>query len=1667
MKFTCRAGVFVLSLTLIAQATRAEFVRGEINGWTTNHPMALDSTFGNIYAVTIPAFANDATAEFKFDRFGDWTFDWGLAAGGSNALKNSQLGLAKYNGGSSGNLSYNQVAGSFYTFRLGGEPTWWDRPFVIMETPAAPVSILNAFDDSSVSATGAVNVSIQLSSVKSTAESVWLRFATNAAFSPSFLVPASGSGTNFSATIPQQQAGTRVWYYVLTSTMPSNVITANFDLCTLRGNTAGATNYSYRAGTMNVWHFPSNAEPSGAFMRNPPTNGVPPNQPVFFYVGNQFAGSGNTSDMSSLRLVHRLAGSGAWVTNSGAYDSADGNNKYWVAVITGNTYSATNEVEYYLGATATDHNPTWIGTTNNGAGNLRFLSEHLAQAAPFRFTYGGAAANLGNSWHIPSNSEPPGVTMRNPLNDPGTNLGVFIYNGTQFQGGPQASDQSGGQVIYRRVGDSAWLTNNMVFNSESGEVGNNKYWRGLIPANTFGATNEVEYFLRITYTDRDTTFLGTTNNITSTRCATDAEARTNTFKFRYDVASGQAAAFLWHNNNRVVLGGSNVQFWVKIGYAQGTGSNRFVDFAHVYLTTDGSTPHGSYGTSTNAMVVPMAFSHMEADSYPGGDAMWWVGIASNLPSFTLIRYRIGAYKDTNSVERFADYGTAGTNNNTFTFTLGTPGAPILTVNGRNADYTTSKFFIDEIAGDQHEILVRYIPGVAATNVEVFSNLDRRDLVDIDYTNQWIAGDGYPDGIRPPNANLITIADTGAYFRAWTMAPSTNAGEYIWTGKVSKTGAYRLTARYQIHGDTNYYWYSSGGRRDHAIVVSPKKALNMTLYELNTLTVEATAPTFAGRSTFRDLLSTNNIGGDDDSFDPFNLEYLDFLQVNCLWFQPIHPNGFERAENDPNTGLPYSPGSPYATKDYWAVMPVMGADNTAAGAFAEFTNFVAHCDAYTGSVGSIHIMLDGVFNHTSWDAVMGQGGVDLGFSPTPTNRIGHLRPMWYSWMYDYGQPATFYTSAYLNDFATAPDRGDFGKWNDVAELYFGRYSALVRNNPERNGDYLNEDDLYDYTSMTTNVMDLWRYFAYYPEYWLRKTGHSGSNTWNIAEDDKGIDALRCDFGQGLPPQAWEYIINRTRSKKWNFVFMAETLDGGKPGYRSNRHFDILNENLVFQFTQSKISDSSALSYAFWVRNIAYDGGAILLNVTSHDEVMPDNDGWLTLSRYAAISSMAGLPMIFYGQERGIGLFDPLNPNNPLDGFADHELNFGKWVPHFKRWNQLQIWTNPPPFTDGMDALYGRINWARLNSPALRSRHHRVLATMSGPEDPQIFAVAKWETPGAGPATSDVVLAFTRFMEHGGGHTVATNRFNLQPVWNELGLSTDKLYTVRNLASSNPLFMFTNGWPRTGLDLYTNGIYVELRVDVGQPITNDGAIVQYLKLVEVPASNQPPTVLLPGPHVLAVGSATNFSVTATDPDGDPVLLAFVSGPAGSSFTGGVFSWTALPPGVAGTTNPVVFVADDQKSQPNSVVTNATVIVVPRDSDSDGMPDDWEWIHFGTLTNAPDGDADGDGFANLHEYVAGTLPTNGASFFHVQSMAGAAGPARQITIPTVSGRLYRIFYTDVNFTNDAPWLPFANTNLGIGSWFETNAAGTRTFIDDESTNTTLNPPALQRRFYRVTVE
>lgn len=63
---------------------------------------------------------------------------------------------------------------------------------------------------------------------------------------------------------------------------------------------------------------------------------------------------------------------------------------------------------------------------------------------------------------------------------------------------------------------------------------------------------------------------------------------------------------------------------------------------------------------------------------------------------------------------------------------------------------------------------------------------------------------------------------------------------------------------------------------------------------------------------------------------------------------------------------------------------------------------------------------------------------------------------------------------------------------------------------------------------------------------------------------------------------------------------------------------------------------------------------------------------------------------------------------------------------------------------------------------------------------------------------------------------------------------------------------------------------------------------------------------------------------------------------------------------------------------------------DSDGDGIPDAWMQLYFGHATGqAGDhslaGDnADGDGFFNMQEYLAGTDPTNSASAFRILSVA-----------------------------------------------------------------------------------
>lgn len=830
--------------------------------------------------------------------------------------------------------------------------------------------------------------------------------------------------------------------------------------------------------------------------------------------------------------------------------------------------------------------------------------------------------------------------------------------------------------------------------------------------------------------------------------------------------------------------------------------------------------------------------------------------------------------------------TAAASPFTFSVSNNVVGTPVLTVNGVNADYTTTHVFVNELNNDAAPITILLTPnGGSVTNVEVFSNLNRRDRATHDANS-----DGIEDGIVAPDGNNLVAGDDSHYFKAYAMT-NIGGGNYSLTLPATKTGAYRLTARFKVVGNSSWNWYSSSGRRDHAIVVTPSKARDISMYELNAMTIGSQGTGQNDRSTFTDLHGGPGARGYDAVTNRFNLQYAQNLGINWLWFQPIHPPGILNRQIDPATSQPYQPGSPYAVKNFFQINPLLSKANTREAAMVEFTNFVAAADN-----AGISIMLDEPFNHTAWDAELDASGVFyFKTNAQATDTISGTEARFYSRSGEYDQRASS-----AGNVAVAPDRDDFGKWSDVADIYFGRYAALWANSSS-SGAHMNEEDWFDTTIGNENstgsgnghfdnvTQNVWRYFADCVLYWLDKTGCPNGTAANLTY--KGIDGVRADFGQGIPPQCWEYIINKTRTRKWDFVFMTESLDGGAVTYRSNRHFDILNENLIFSLQSA--STTTDYRSAFESRRTAYGQSLLLLNHVSHDE-QSFSDPYQALIRHAVVSTVDGAPMIFYGEELGI---------STTFGFDNYELNMGKNIPHFKKFNSMQPIFSPGNRNYGLDQLwpvYAGINQARNFSKALRSSNRYFLDQTGGGTQQSIFSVAKFETANGAPNSSDVVFAFASLDRN----SAQSGNFNVnitQSGSNLFGIKPGRIYNVKNISAytaidGNRRNVWQWGSGIAGSNVLANGVFVSLNP---VPATSGGWATnpfeaQYLKLYDV----TPP----PAPGTPGIGSTNTYvfanNVTFTWPgttdseggiSGYRVLVGTT--PGGSDVTNATVSGTSL--------------------------------------------------------------------------------------------------------------------------------------------------------------------------------
>jgi hypothetical protein len=139
------------------------------------------------------------------------------------------------------------------------------------------------------------------------------------------------------------------------------------------------------------------------------------------------------------------------------------------------------------------------------------------------------------------------------------------------------------------------------------------------------------------------------------------------------------------------------------------------------------------------------------------------------------------------------------------------------------------------------------------------------------------------------------------------------------------------------------------------------------------------------------------------------------------------------------------------------------------------------------------------------------------------------------------------------------------------------------------------------------------------------------------------------------------------------------------------------------------------------------------------------------------------------------------------------------------------------------------------------------------------------------------------------------------------------------------------------------------------------------------------------------------------------------------------------------------------PPTLMAQSTVALDPAlDQDNDGMPNGYEDTYGFDPFNPADAiqDADGDGYSNLDEYVAGTNPLVATELPKIASVT-PDGDSFRIRFATVTGRQYQVKWRD---------------SLTTGDWSD---LGSPVSGDDTEKEVLDNPPAgTTARFYRLVI-
>lgn len=208
-------------------------------------------------------------------------------------------------------------------------------------------------------------------------------------------------------------------------------------------------------------------------------------------------------------------------------------------------------------------------------------------------------------------------------------------------------------------------------------------------------------------------------------------------------------------------------------------------------------------------------------------------------------------------------------------------------------------------------------------------------------------------------------------------------------------------------------------------------------------------------------------------------------------------------------------------------------------------------------------------------------------------------------------------------------------------------------------------------------------------------------------------------------------------------------------------------------------------------------------------------------------------------------------------------------------------------------------------------------------------------------------------------------------------------------SSLVFVTASALPaaRTGIE-DTNSVSDVFRLDVGANV---------LRLISVGDQGQPgngganqPQISGDGRRIVFRSEASNLVAGDANGLADAFLHDVATGRStllsANPVTGRPANFLSTTPGLSDDGRFATFVsgASDLVAADFNGATDVFGVVLPAvaagDTDLDGIDDEWERTHFGSLAPTAEADVDGDGRSNRDEYLAGTNPTEATSVFRV---------------------------------------------------------------------------------------